>query len=50
MKKLREGQPQGSNIGIDEAAFMMLENRLPVQMDKWRILPSGVEGKETSQS
>jgi hypothetical protein len=45
-KKMIHGEPASEYVGIDEAAFVIIEHKVPPQMGKWRILPPGVENQK----
>ena len=37
------GETIAEQVELDEADFVVLQDRMPVQVGKWRILPPGVE-------
>ena len=48
MNRMLHGEPASQYVGIDEAAFVIVEHKVPPQMGKWRILPPGVENQKPS--
>jgi hypothetical protein len=46
MKKMLHGEPASKYVDVDEAAFVIVEHKVPPKMGKWRILPPGVESQK----
>jgi hypothetical protein len=41
----REGRAVEGDVSLEEAAFLSIEHKIPIQLGKYRIVPPGAETK-----